>query len=440
MIKIKSLLLSGVGVSIAVLIGRLFGFLREILIASIFGKSYAADVATLSLMVPDTIANFLLGGAFSSAFMPALLHSSKSKRIKLVYNIHFLLGLVFVLFTFLFYLYSEQIAFFIAEKMPIDDKIKLSHLIGLSAWSIPFIVFSAILTAYLNSKHLFFFPALGASLVNICICVSLLMFPVLKFDAQYLMAISIIVGSIVRWVFQFYPIFSYRAFSSACKWGSIVSNTIEIKYIKKYVHAFFATASMVLLPILSRYYMLQTGDGQLANLSYAQKIADLFVTIVSGSVITVLMPRIIKNNDRFKYINYSFIVIFLFSCVISLFLNTYSETISRVLFGRGAFDNTAILSLSKHIELISYIIPFYSSVFFLTGTLAVTDLSSKNVTSTLLGLIVFIFCIYMHGQEGVKYSDVYHYILVGYASILIMQFLFIFQHERKSNAKAYVYH
>lgn len=53
MIKIKSLLLSGVGVSIAVLIGRLFGFLRENLQASSFGQSYQADALSLSLILPE---------------------------------------------------------------------------------------------------------------------------------------------------------------------------------------------------------------------------------------------------------------------------------------------------------------------------------------------------------------------------------------------------
>ena len=56
------LIRSGLILAVGVLLGRLLGFFRETLIASQFGVSGLADVAILTLTLPDLFMNVLLGG------------------------------------------------------------------------------------------------------------------------------------------------------------------------------------------------------------------------------------------------------------------------------------------------------------------------------------------------------------------------------------------
>ena len=66
----KALFISGLCVSGGVILGRIAGFVREILLASIFGVSPQADMAVLILTVPDLFSGILIGGAMSAAFVP----------------------------------------------------------------------------------------------------------------------------------------------------------------------------------------------------------------------------------------------------------------------------------------------------------------------------------------------------------------------------------
>ncbi|MEM7886056.1 hypothetical protein Q4Q91_19390, partial [Morganella morganii] len=67
----KKLFISGIIVSIALLIGRISGFFREIFVASIFGVSVHSDITILLLTVSDLLVNLLVGGAFSKVLIPA---------------------------------------------------------------------------------------------------------------------------------------------------------------------------------------------------------------------------------------------------------------------------------------------------------------------------------------------------------------------------------
>ena len=55
---------------VGILLGRLLGFFRETLIASQFGVSGLADVAILTLTLPDLFMSVLLGGAASIVLVP----------------------------------------------------------------------------------------------------------------------------------------------------------------------------------------------------------------------------------------------------------------------------------------------------------------------------------------------------------------------------------
>lgn len=437
MIKIKSLLLSGVGVSIAVLIGRLFGFLREILQASSFGQSYQADALSLSLILPDILVNVALGGAFSAAFMPVFVHLDPTQSFNFVKSLHKKLGAVSLLIALIIFTLSEKLTLFIAPDMKYEGQILLSVLLKITCWSIPFIVFSGIVTVEMNARHVFFMPALGTVVFNFFICLGLISTFYLNNLGIYIVSFSMIFAVVLRWIFQVYP---YKEINKSSSSEININNFNKNKIFGRYFHTIFSVSVLILMPLLGRYYMLQTGQGQMANYNYAQKLIDLFVTLLVGSIITVIMPKIARKDcDSIKDI-YK-ISLFLFSSfIIFSFLYYFlSPFLAKTLFYHGAFDINAIHNLTLHMQNSAYMLPFYALMYYLTSSLAVTDLSFRNAAACLASIVIFVLLIESQ-IKSIHFSDVYKYMCLSYLACMCLQFLFIFQHERKSNAKAYVYH
>src|SRR5687767_5124875 len=66
----RGLLRAGAIVSGGILLGRVLGFVREVVLAHKLGAGPAADVAVYALTLPDVFTNLLVSGAVSAALIP----------------------------------------------------------------------------------------------------------------------------------------------------------------------------------------------------------------------------------------------------------------------------------------------------------------------------------------------------------------------------------
>ncbi len=434
--RIKEFLISGLAVSVAVGVGRLFGFLRELLLAIVFGQTYEADIATLSLVIPDMIANIVLGGAFSAAFMSTFVKGSDQENFNFLIYLHYTIGGFFLFITILFFIYASNIAQAFAPNIPYETQQEFIVLLKITCWCIPFIVFSLIVTTALNAKGIFFLPALGTAVINIIICLSFIMSLFLNKKLLILTAIAIVVGSILRWLFQIIPIFlNARKFNLYYFKPQINKTSIFFRYGQ----VFLTTSFMLVMPLLARFFMIRTGAGQLANLNYTQKIMDLLIAFIIGSVVTVLLPKLSKSQNSVKIIFFVGIVLFFCFIFASIILYYSAAFIATVFFGHGAFDKSAITNLVVHIKASAFVLPFYSTVLFSTGSLAVTDLASKSAVACFIGVFSALILILLQ-TDILTYKSIYQSIAYGYGITLLIQGVSIYFHERKVYAKAYVYH
>lgn len=420
-------MLSGISVSLAISIGRIFGFLREVLQASSFGQSYQADTLSLSLMLPDTLVNIVLGGAFTAAFMPVFAKSSLADSYNFMKLLHKSLGLFFLLLAFIMYAIANKISFIFAPDLDFENQMLLSNLLKITCWSLPFIVFSGIVTVELNARGVFFLPALGTAFINFIICLALLLTLYLPTFGVYIVATSLVFGAALRWAFQIYPYRTIR--QSVGKKNYISINKTEI--FARYSHSILSISVLILMPLITRYYMLQTGQGQLANYSYTQKLMDLLITLIVGSIITVILPKLaLKNEDAIEKIWKLAAFLFPFFIITSLLYYFLVPFLVKLLFYHGAFDLDAVSNLSQHMQQSAYIIPFYAIMYYLSGSLSVTSLAFRNALSCLLSISVFVLLLRSQISD-LNYVMIYKNMLISYALCVFLQFLFIFTHVNR---------
>ena len=74
----KNIIINSLILSVGILIGRLSGYIREIIIASKYGASEQSDNILLMLTIPDLLNNLLASGAIVGILIPLLTSHSKN--------------------------------------------------------------------------------------------------------------------------------------------------------------------------------------------------------------------------------------------------------------------------------------------------------------------------------------------------------------------------
>ena len=67
---VKSTAVSAMMIMMSMVISRILGFVRDMIISNQFGQSYYTDAYNAAFSIPDFIYMILVGGAFSAAFVP----------------------------------------------------------------------------------------------------------------------------------------------------------------------------------------------------------------------------------------------------------------------------------------------------------------------------------------------------------------------------------
>ncbi|MDR0433818.1 MAG: murein biosynthesis integral membrane protein MurJ, partial [Gracilibacteraceae bacterium] len=157
------------------LVSRLLGFVRESLMAGLFGKTAATDAYNTAFILPDLVYWLLVGGILSAAFIPVLSSFIAEKRenegwivVSSIINMCFLLLCLFVIAAIF------AVPAFVTWQAPgfaPDTRALTIKLCRILLMQPVLLAFSGIAMGILNSYKIFWPSAIGAVLYNACIIV-----------------------------------------------------------------------------------------------------------------------------------------------------------------------------------------------------------------------------------------------------------------------------
>ncbi|HLZ80182.1 MAG TPA: murein biosynthesis integral membrane protein MurJ, partial [Ktedonobacteraceae bacterium] len=170
----------------AFVVSRVFGLLRTLLFATVFGAGFTSDAYIQAFYIPDFIFNVVAGGALASAFIPVFTkymageNDEKtswhiaSAALNLAIAIMTVLALLAIIFAGqIIPLYNPKPALMSLQDyaVHIDLIISLSRIMLLQA-----IILGGgvIVTSILNARQNFLLPAIGTVLYNVGIIIGLL--------------------------------------------------------------------------------------------------------------------------------------------------------------------------------------------------------------------------------------------------------------------------
>jgi len=350
----NKLLKSSLIVSFFTFLSRVFGLLRDIVIANLLGAGAGSDVFFIANRIPNFLRRIFAEGAFSQAFIPVFNEFQKEKYhqeiLDFVACMAGVLGGIITLVTFLGMLLSPLIIIIFSTGWFIDwwfsysggEKFLLaSFLLKITFPYLWFISLCALFTAILNSLGKFSISAFSPILLNIMIIVCALYISPQLQQPEIGLAIGVFFGGLSQFLLQLSAIYYYGWWVKP-RWDR--QNIGVKKVFSLMLPAIFGVSvgqvNLLLDSVLASFLI----GGSISWLYYADRLIEFPVGIMGVAIATVLLPSLSKNivSDMSmlvkKEVDFALIVVFALGLPASIGLIMLAKPIIMVLFMHGEFD------------------------------------------------------------------------------------------------------
>ncbi len=351
-------------ISVATTGSRVLGFVRDILLAKIFGASGSTDAFFIAYRIPNLFRELFAEGSISAAFVPvfteSLTHEGKDDAKKLASSVlAFLLSVLSAvcLLCILFapYIVSVIAPGFIKSPEKFDLTVKLTRIM------FPFLFFislASLAKGVLNSLKSFFIPALAPMVLNISI-IGAAVFLAPHFTVP-LVAIGLAVpfGGMLQVLIQL-PDLKNKGF--ALRPDFSFSHPGLKKILRLLMPAIVGMGVAQINIFISTIFVSFLAGGAATYLYYAMRFVHLPIGIFGVAMATAVLPSLSEqaargdNEALRETFSFSLRLLFFITLPAMAGLITLSEPILHVLLQRGEFTSLAVSETA------------YALIFYSTG-------------------------------------------------------------------------
>ncbi|MGD6858591.1 MAG: murein biosynthesis integral membrane protein MurJ [Enterobacteriaceae bacterium] len=373
-------------------ISRLFGFIRDTIIAYIFGIGNKTDSFFISFKIPNAFKKTFSENTIYQTFVPILIKKKKNKKDlqKFISNSIGLIIIIVGIITVLYLLNIKNLIKILAPGFLINLK-KYNLTLKISKITTPYLIIISI-TSFINSilyswKY-FTIISIMPILLNLVIIIFILLFFVINKSSILVLAWSVIFGSILQLIIQLKYLNKIKI--SIFPKFNIFDKDIKMAFKK----LFLISINSIILQssgIINIMFISLFISGSISWSYYADRLIDLPVGVLGVTITVILLPLLTKNNFFYKnknVFNYGLKLGFLFSIPSSIAIMILSKPIIITLFQYGKFSYFDTIMTSKIVK--SYSISIIGNTFVKILT---TNLYSKNDVNTpiLMSIITLLF-------------------------------------------------
>ncbi len=355
--------------SFFVIISRVLGYIRDVLIAIYLGSGPIADAFFVAFRIPNTFRRLFSEGTFNSAFVPSYMseqqkgkHNSK-KFANNVFNF-LVLGLLFL--VFIVEIFMPVFVFLIAPGFS-DSGEKLELTINLTRITFPFLIFvslSSFFGAILNSYNKFAAASAAPIILNVFLILTLLFASYLNDSLVFYLSYAVTAAGILQLIFlvfftrkYYFPKFSFK-----------IKLDKKLKFFFKKLLPSIFSSGVTQINILVGTIIASFQASAVSYLYYADRIYQINLAIAGIAIGTVLLPNLSKhveqnNFKKIKFIQNKSLELSLFLCLPATFaLLISSEQITSALFGYGSFDYQSVKNSSDALFFFAIGLPAFALI------------------------------------------------------------------------------
>lgn len=333
-----------IGLMIAIMLGKVLGFARELVLASTYGAGAYSDAYIIALNIPMVIF-VAIGQSIGTTFIP-LYHDinanlGEEKSIKFTNNIFNIVTIVCIVFGILGIVFAEPLVKLFAMGFQGETQKIAVGFTKIMVMGVLFIGLSNLMTSFLQVKNNFTIPGLASIPRNVVIIISMILS--VKYGPSVL-AWGTLAGFAIEFLYQV-P-FAYKKGYRYKKYLNLKDEHLK-KMIWLLGPVFIGVAVNQVNAMVDRTLASTLVEGSISALNYANKLNNFVMGVFITSIASVIYPMLSKlsaDSDKEKFtesVVTSVNSIVLLVLPISVGAIVLANPIVKILFQRGAFDSSA---------------------------------------------------------------------------------------------------
>jgi len=337
--------------SFGILVSRIFGFGRDLMMASVLGANIYSDIFFIAFKLPNLFRRIFAEGAFTQSFLPSFAKTSQKSIFAVSIMVRFLIFLIF--FSLLVTFFSEFFTKMIALGFS-DEVIKESAIfVAINFYYLILIFLVTFLASLLQYKNHFATTAFSTALLNIAlICALTISQGSEPKIIVYYLSYGVLVGGVMQ-------LFSHIIAIKVLKIDKIIFG--GLKYINKkshiikkdlkkfnnsFAHAILGNSTAQISAFFDTILASFLVTGSISYLYYANRIFQLPLALFAIAISVAIFPKISRylNNKNEKkareMLKKSFWFLTFLLTIATIGGIILSQEIIWLLFERGEFSAT----------------------------------------------------------------------------------------------------
>lgn len=332
--------------SFGILISRITGLGRDVLMTSTLGVNIWSDIFLMAFKFPNLFRRIFAEGSFTQSFIPSYVASRQKSVFAVAIFIRFMFFIIVL--SLLVTLFPQISTKLLAWDWSDDLIAKTAPLTAINFWYLDLIFIVTFLGTLLQHKEHFFTTAFSTVWLNIAMITAMILFA--HSDPKtivYALSFSILIGGLFQVLTHLYSIRQQglmKVLIGGWKYRKIKDVTAEkSKFSSLFLPSLLGNSTAQIASFIDTSLASFLAAGSVSYLFYANRIFQLPFAIIALAITTALFPSIAKalknENNTLAYQNLSksfwLLNALLGVCVLGGVL--LAEPIIWLLFERGAF-------------------------------------------------------------------------------------------------------
>jgi len=331
----------------ATLLSRIFGFVRDVVIAGYFGAGPAADAFFVAFRIPNLLRRLFAEGSLTVAFIPVfseyLTRQGREEAFELAGSAIRMLSMILAAAAVAGILLSPAIVYVIAPGFATSPE-KYRLCVDLTRFMFPYIFFIglvALAMGILNVLGHFAAPALAPVLLNLAMIASVLFISPHLDRPVFGLAAGVMIGGLLQLLFQI-PFLLQKGLRF---WQKTTIYHPGLKRIGVLMlPAVLGAAVYQINIVIGTLLASLLPEGSVSYLYYADRLVQFPLGIFAIATATAVLPSLSKQaaENDFKGLRdtfgYALNLVFFITIPAMIGLIVLREPIVALLFKRGAFD------------------------------------------------------------------------------------------------------
>ncbi|WED42198.1 murein biosynthesis integral membrane protein MurJ [Legionella cardiaca] len=401
--KRQSLLRSTTLVSAMTLISRMVGFIRDMLIAQLFGAQAGMDAFYVAFRIPNFMRRLFAEGAFSQAFVPVLAEYQQQRPFaevrEFIGRVSGQLGAVLSLVTVIGVLGAPIIIWLFAPGFGEEStrSILATEMLRLTFPFLMLVSLTAMAGAVLNTYGYFGVPAFTPVLLNISMILAALYLCPRMEQPVVGLAWGVLIAGVAQLLFQL-PFLYQRRLLVVPKLGR--SDPGVKRVLKLMIPALFGVSIAQLNLMVDSIFASFLKVGSVTWLYYTDRLTDFPLGVFGVAIATVILPHLSRRHaeqSSEKYsraLDWGLRLLLLIGIPAGLGLAMFSMPLIAGCFAYGKFTATDLIQTQKSLIALGSGVPAFMMVKVLaSGFYARQDIKTPVKVGALAMVVNSFLCL-----------------------------------------------